>query len=82
MAFTFGGAGTSRVLGPCSSKKVSSPVDSEACVYRVVGGRVLNGQAQWMEVAQGERLSASCCTQDRCSRYSVGTLAGGHRSQL
>lgn len=56
-AFTVGGARSSWVLGPYSCRKVSSPVDSEACVYRAVGGRVLNGQVQWMDV-QSERLLA------------------------
>lgn len=51
MAFTVGGAGTSWVLGPCSCRKVSRAVDSEACVYRVVGGggRVLSGHVQCMD---------------------------------
>lgn len=27
-------------------------------MYRVVGGRVQNGQVQWLDVVQGERLLA------------------------
>lgn len=47
-------------------------------MYRAVGGRVLNGQVQWMDV-QSERLLARSVVH---RTGAAGTAAGGHGPQF